>query len=65
MVGGPTEPVRRQALTSDIVTVTGSLPTGIQDFIAGTAQWYLRAQAWFYGLTDEYPPFGFEIQPSA
>ncbi len=47
-----------------VAAITGSLPTGIQDFQAGAAQWWVRAMSWFYGLTDEYPPFSLEIRPS-
>lgn len=39
------------------VAFTGKLPTGIQDFVAGTMQWCVRVAAWVAGLTDEYPPF--------
>jgi hypothetical protein len=44
---------------------TGSLPKGIQDFVAGAMQWYTRVMSWFLGLTDEYPPFGVAITPAA
>ena len=44
---------------------TGRFPTGMQDFIAGTMQWYTRVMSWFLGLTDEYPPFGVKISPAA
>lgn len=44
---------------------TGALPRGIQDFIAGTMQWYTRVMSWFLGLTDEYPPYGVAIRPAA
>jgi hypothetical protein len=46
------------------VAFTGSLSTGIQDFQAGAAQWWVRVMSWLYGLTDEYPPFSLEIRPS-
>jgi len=48
-----------------IAFFTGALPKGIQDFIAGAMQWYTRLMAWLLGLTDEYPPFGVAITPSA
>ena len=48
-----------------IAFITGTLPKGIQDFVAGAMQWYTRVMAWFLGLTDEYPPFGVAITPSA
>lgn len=44
---------------------TGRFPTGMQDFIAGTMQWYTRVMAWFLGLTDEYPTYGVAITPAA
>jgi hypothetical protein len=43
---------------------TGRFPAGMQDFIAGTMQWYTRVMCWFLGLTDEYPPFGVAISPA-
>jgi len=48
-----------------VVLFTGRFPAGMQDFIAGTMQWYTRLFSWFFGLTDEYPPFGVQISPAA
>jgi hypothetical protein len=48
-----------------VVVFTGRLPEGIQDFVAGTMQWYARVMSWVFGLTDEYPPFTVEISPKA
>jgi hypothetical protein len=47
-----------------IAAFTGRLPEGIQDFVAGTLQWWTRVVAWLYGLTDEYPPFSLQISPA-
>jgi hypothetical protein len=47
-----------------VTSFTGRFPTGMQDFIAGTLQWYTRVVAWFFGLTDEYPPFGVSLSPA-
>jgi hypothetical protein len=47
------------------VVFTGRLPVGIQDFVAGTAQWYVRVYAFLGGITDEYPRFSLEATPSA
>ena len=47
-----------------IAAFTGSLPTGLQDFMAGVLQWDLRLAAWFTGLTDEYPPFSLDASPT-
>lgn len=44
--------------------ITGKYPEGIQDFLAGTMQWGLRVQAWFTGLTDDYPPFSLQVTPT-
>jgi hypothetical protein len=44
-----------------ITAITGSYPTGIQDFLAGMVQWGLRVQAWYAGLTDEYPRFSLQV----
>ena len=46
-----------------VVAFTGRLPDGIQDFVAGTFQWMIRATAWVTGLTDEYPPFSLDVTP--
>ncbi|NQV05212.1 DUF4389 domain-containing protein [bacterium] len=48
-----------------IVAFTGTTSQGIERFWSGAIQWTMRVSAWFYGLTDEYPPFGIEIEPSA
>lgn len=47
-----------------ITAITGKYPDGIQDFLAGIMQWGLRVQAWFVGLTDEYPPFSLAVTPT-
>jgi len=46
-----------------ISAITGSLPTALQDFMAGVLQWNLRVAAWLSGLTDEYPKFSLEARP--
>ncbi|MDX1691416.1 MAG: DUF4389 domain-containing protein [Acidimicrobiia bacterium] len=47
------------------VAFTGQYPRGVGDFVAGVVQWWLRVGAWLYGLTDEYPPFSLDAEPSA
>ena len=47
-----------------VTALTGTYPAGIQDFLAGVMQWSLRVQAWFTGLTDEYPPFSLQVTPT-
>ena len=39
------------------VVFTGRYPQGMHQFMVGYLRWGLRAQAYFYGLTDKYPPF--------
>jgi hypothetical protein len=48
-----------------MVMFGGRLPGGIQDFLAGTMQWWARVYAWLAGLTDEYPPFRLDARPTA
>ena len=40
-----------------IALVTGSVPPGLHNFIAGYLRWNLRYSAYLLLLTDEYPPF--------
>lgn len=42
------------------VLFTGSMPTGMRDFLIGTGRWLTRVQAYFWLLTDEYPPFSLD-----
>jgi hypothetical protein len=46
------------------VLFTGELPKGIQDFAAGTMQWTLRVNAFFAGITDDYPKFSLQVTPA-
>lgn len=39
------------------VLFTGRWPAGLRDFALGVGRWWLRANAYFLLLTDEYPPF--------
>jgi hypothetical protein len=45
-----------------VVLFTGKLPEGMFTFMAGVLQWYTRTSAWFFGLTDMYPPFSLDIE---
>jgi len=40
-----------------IAAITGSLPMGLQNFIAWYLRWYTRTIGWYTGVTDVYPPF--------
>lgn len=39
------------------VLLTGTWPRDARDFVLGTIRWCMRVTAYFYLLTDEYPPF--------
>src|SRR4051794_13266823 len=39
------------------VLFTGHYPSGMHSFMRGFLRWNVRVQAYFYGLTDKYPPF--------
>jgi hypothetical protein len=40
-----------------IVLFTGSWNPGMRDTVIKVQRWYVRVQAYFLLLTDEYPPF--------
>jgi hypothetical protein len=40
-----------------IVLITGKYPKGMHDFVTGVLRWGLRVNAYWYNLTDTYPPF--------
>lgn len=42
------------------VLFTGKLPDGIANFLLGVGRWVTRVYAYFYLLTDEYPPFSLD-----
>jgi len=42
------------------VLFTGRWPEGLRTFVVGVMRWGLRVNAYFYLLTDEYPPFSIE-----
>jgi len=37
--------------------ITGQLPPFAREFLTGVLRWSYRVEAYFYFLTDEYPPF--------
>ena len=43
-----------------VVLFTGRWPEGLRNFIVGTLRWSLRVSAYFYLVTDVYPPFSLE-----
>ncbi len=42
------------------VLFTGAWPQGLRDFVIGTIRWIARVSAYFYLMTDVYPPFSTE-----
>lgn len=42
------------------VLFTGRWPEGIRTFLVGVVRWSTRASAYFYLMTDVYPPFSLE-----
>lgn len=49
-----------QLVTWIPVLFTGQYPTWGKTMVGGTLCWNTRVLAFFYGLTDQYPPFGFD-----
>jgi hypothetical protein len=42
------------------VLFTGHWPDGLRTFVVGVMRWGTRVNAYFYLLTDEYPPFSLD-----
>jgi hypothetical protein len=42
------------------VLFTGRWPEGLRTFVLGVFRWTVRANAYFWLLTDEYPPFSLD-----
>jgi hypothetical protein len=42
------------------VIILGRWPGGLNDFVIGFLRWNTRVNAYFYLLTDEYPPFSLD-----
>lgn len=42
------------------VIITGRWPEGMRNFLIGTYRWSMRVGAYFYLMTDVYPPFSLE-----
>jgi len=43
-----------------VVLFTGRWPEGLRNFLIGTTRWSTRVSAYFYLMTDVYPPFSLE-----
>jgi len=42
------------------VLFTGHWPEGVRKFLVGTMRWSIRVSAYFYLMTDQYPPFSLD-----
>ena len=40
-----------------VVLITGNYPKGMHDYMVGVTRWGMRVNAYYYNLTDTYPPF--------
>lgn len=40
-----------------IVLITANYPKGMHDYMVGVTRWAMRVNAYYYNLTDTYPPF--------
>ncbi len=43
---------------------TGRLPVSFARFLTGYLRWYARVEAYLYLMTDEYPPFSLDPDPT-
>ena len=46
------------------VLITGRYPRGLWDFVTGTLRWGMRVAGYVLLLTDQYPPFSLQDDPS-
>jgi len=46
-----------------IVVGKGAYPRGLHEFVAGCLRWSVRVEAFWFGLTDKYPPFELASAP--
>ncbi len=47
-----------------VVAIKGEYPQGMFTFVAGVLRWNTRAFAFFFSITDRYPPFALEPDPT-
>jgi hypothetical protein len=43
-----------------VVLLTGRWPEGMRNYLVGTMRWSMRVTAYYYLMTDVYPPFSLE-----
>lgn len=46
-----------------VVAFKGEYPAGIHDFVTGVLRWQTRVSAFFFSVTDRYPPFTLQPVP--
>ena len=46
-----------------VILITGKHPRGLWDFLLGLNRWSVRVNAYYYHMTDEYPPFTMDDLP--
>jgi uncharacterized protein DUF4389 len=46
------------------VLITGTYPEGMFNYLVGVNRWYLRVYGYLFLVTDAYPPFSLEDDPS-
>jgi len=44
------------------ILFTGRFPRGLHGYVAGVIRWQTRVHAYFFSLTDEYPPFSLSAE---
>jgi len=44
--------------------ITGRLPEGMANFVLGAVRWSIRVYAYYFLLTDVYPPFSLDPDPN-
>lgn len=44
------------------ILITGRFPRGLHGYAAGVIRWSMRVQAYFFSLTDEFPPFNLSAE---
>ena len=49
-----------QLVTWIPVLFGGKYPSGLHRYVAGVFRWWVRIQAFLWGLTDRYPPFSLQ-----
>lgn len=46
-----------------VIAFRGEYPAGMHGFVTGVLRWQTRVSAFFFSVTDRYPPFSLEARP--